>query len=215
MKALAALFVLFGLSSTAKAQSNSSDNSLRSKVTFEDARQKLKGFSAVAYYNFSDRNSVKLGQETYETKSQGTVGFGGQYQYSLSPYMQNKAPVSVIGGLVYETPRDLKAVNVQGTSFQTGVAKPNFSLVMLYSNLDYVINEQVSLFGGLNFPIPFESNFNNVRLEGTIGFQGGLTMNVAKSFATDLSYRWVNLTGNNGLNRIDVDGFLLNGRYIF
>ncbi len=213
MRLIASLLLIVGMASAANAATKM--NTTKSKMQFKDVRQKMKGFSIVGFYNFSNRDTVKLGQDTYDTKTNTTFGFGAEYKYSLSQHMKNKAPLSLIGGIVFESPREIQAVNIQGTSIQSGAAAPSFSMMLLQANIDYVVSDQVSLFTGLNFPLPFEQDFGEVTLDGTIGFQGGITMALAKSFAADISYRWINIVGNNGLNRIDADGLLLKGRYIF
>ncbi len=215
MRFLTSFAFLFLLHPSLWAQT-ATTNSYQSKMTFEQARQKLKGFSVLAYYNFANNSPLKIGQETLNAKNNETFGFGFQYKYSLTPHLNNKMPLSVIGGFVYETERQIEALNVNGTQFKIdGQGKPAFSLFLLTGSLDYQFTKQASVFAGLNFALPSESNFGEVQLDGTIGYQVGFTLAVTPSFGADIAYRWINLTGNNGLNQIDVEGLLMKGRYIF
>ncbi len=215
MRLLTSFAFIFCIGTTTWAQT-ATTKSGQSQMTYQEARQKLKGFSVLAYYNFANKSPLKIGQETINAKNNETLGFGVQYQYSLTPYLKNKAPLSVIGGLIYETERQIEALNVSGTQFKIdGQGKPAFSLFLLTGNMDYQFTKEASVFAGLNFPLPSESNFGEVQLDGTIGYQAGLTLAITPSFGADVSYRWINLTGNNGLNRVDVEGLLMKGRYIF
>lgn len=216
MKALALLSILLLVTTGSQAASKKwNRTSTKKDMSYSEVRKKLKGFSLVGYFSAANRLPIKFENVEVTAKSESAFGLGGEYKASLKQY-SNNAPMSVISGVVYESPRELKALNVSGT--QTGfdgISNPSFSMLLPYMNLGYNFTKEATFFGGMNFPVPFESDFGEVSLGGALGFQGGVSMEFTKSFAADVSYRWVNLTGNSGLNRIDVDGLQLKGRYIF
>ena len=213
MKILVLFLSLFMFSFSGQARTTA--NKTSKKLTYSQARQKLKGLSLVGYLNTATRLPLTFGAGQVDAKSQNAFGLGAEYKVKMQP-KTSKTPVSVIGGLVYETPRDLTAINNAGnqTTFNN-VSNPSFSMLLGYANVGFDMTDQAMFFGGLNFPVPFESDFQGISLSGSLGWQTGVAMTFTRSFGMDVSYRWVNLTGNNGLNRIDVDGLQLQGRYIF
>ena len=182
--------------------------------SFSKVREKLKGLSLVGSLNTANRLPIKLNSDQFTAKSEASFGFGAEYKMDLRKYAKN-SPMNFIGGLIYETPREIKSITTGGEQFEIGGATPSFGMLMAYGNFDYEVTDQAALFGGLNFPFPIESNFDDTSLSGALGFQGGVSMTVSRSFGADIMYQWVNLTGNGGLNRIDVDGLQFRGRYIF
>lgn len=210
---LFSLLLSFGFSAQA-ASTFSAKNKTSKNVTFSEVRQKLKGFSAVGYYSAANRAPIKVSDIQVTAKSEAAFGFGGEYKMSLSPYLKN-APLNFVGGLVYETPRELKSINISGQQAQFAGSNPSFSMLLAYTNIGYNLTDQAMLFGGINYPTPFESDFGDISLNGRLGFQGGVAMSFTESFGADIAYRMINLTGNNGFNRMDLDGLQLQGRFIF
>ncbi|MEM7645749.1 MAG: hypothetical protein AAF203_02465 [Pseudomonadota bacterium] len=211
---LSFLFLTMSGFAAEKIKTAPSKNQVKTKVTAADVSRRLKGFSVVGFWSTADRLPVKVGSEQINAKSEKAFGLGMEYKASLkSP--KNPLPLSVIGGLAFESSRELKAQNRSGQSSQFPGSNPSFTMFTFYSNLDYQFMEQVSVFGGINFPFPNESDFGDVSLSGELGVQAGFSMFLAKNVGADISYRWLNLQGNNGLNRIDIDGLILQGRYIF
>ena len=215
MRNLISLFVvvLFGLTGVAQAASETATQIKTKKTEF--SAEQLKGLSFVGYYNTSNRLPIKAAGSVVKGDSEGAFGFGAQYEMKLAERTNNMMPGNFIGGVVFETPREITAVTDQGTKVQITGAKPSFSMLLAYANADFEFAKQASFFGGLNFPIPFESDFGDISLSGQPGYQIGISLDVAENFAADVSHRWINLRGNNQLNRIDIDGLMFQGRYIF
>ena len=186
----------------------------KSKISSSTIKENLKGFSVVGYMSMADKLPLKATDETLTAKSEKAFGIGVEYKKSIQEQAKG-TPLSVIGGLTYETPREIKAITRKGLQNPVNGSKPSFSLFTLYSNLSYAANKQVSFFGGLNFSVPSESNFDGVNLQSALGYQTGLSAKINKEFGADIVYRWVNLKANNGITNVDVNGLVLKGRYTF
>ncbi len=209
-----AMVLVFTQSALAAKKTASKMNSTKSKVTMDMVKKRLKGFSIVGFWSMADRIPVKTDSGTFKAKSDQAFGFGAEYKASIQS-KANPLPLSVVAGLNFETGRELQTAEVNGQTLNLGDGKPGFSLITTYANLSYATKQKFSVFGGLNYVLPQATNFDEVSLSPSVGFQTGVTFELAKNFAADFSHRWINIRGSKQVSQIDLNGFVLQGKYNF
>lgn len=175
--------------------------------------KKLKGVSLVGFYSMADELPYKAGSTAITAKSDKTFGFGAEYNSDMTEFTDG-LPMSLVSGFTYELSRDINSFHFNGQTRLPQGVKPNFRLLAPYVNALYWVTQSVGGFAGINYSIPFESDFGDTKLKSQLGYQVGVSGQLTNKFAVDGVYRWINMKGSD-ISDVSLDGLVLRGRYIF
>lgn len=198
--------------SSSKSSSSSDGNRVVTSAGWNNFREQIKGASFILFYSMADEVPGKEQGVGFTANGETAWGFGAEYEYFLGDAVEG-IPMGIVGGLTYELSREFSSVkSAQGTQqYQT---KPAFALWDIYANGQVNLTNRVSALAGLNYPIALEKNFGGEKLKSKLGYQIGGSVKLTPQFGVDAMYRWVNLK-TASISEMELNGFVLRGRYIF
>ncbi len=202
------------LSTSTKTPSANNESRVVSSQDWSQIREKLRGLSLIGFYSMADDVPFKVNGTSATAIGETAWGFGGEYEYFLGDAILQGLPIAVVGGVTYELSREYTSVKQNGATQQYPGAKPAFSMWDFYANAQLNVTNSVSALAGFNYPVAREENFGDEKLKSSLGYQVGATARLSNQLGVDAMYRWINLK-TASLSDMELNGFVLRGRYIF
>lgn len=229
MKALVVTLAIVGLGVVAqaapvkkKAAPVSTPSAQTQKASYPASQDMLKGASLFAHYSLADSMDVELSNgnvtATGDYTADAAFGIGGEYEV-----YRGASNLGFVAGGLYEFARTVSKTNLKVSNQQQAIRgtpnpKPTLAMWEFYGNADFPLTQMFSAYGGVNYNFPVLRKIAGAKLKGRIGWQVGGSVAINDNMAIDGMYRAINMGGTLGedsLDSLSLDGFLLRGRYMF
>jgi hypothetical protein len=155
---------------------------------FYNASNMMSGKSDLSIEAFLAGTDVSLGELDgkikYDMEATGGLGLGVEYTENLNENM------NWVAGASYEMSREFKDKKVKFDFVGDFEMKGELALLSLFANLNYLINENVYLLGGISYAL---STGNN-DITGGLGYQIGAGYMINEQLSIEGIYKIQNLT---------------------